>query len=179
MPARFRRSALATRNGEISLEAAADLGCRACATPGGGCQFLGTAATSQVIAEALGLTVPHAALAPSGQRIWKEMARQSARAMINMEQKSLRHEQIFDGCRDSQCDGRPCGFRRIDESASASAGHRASGGAQSAERCGLERGESASAASCQRAAERSDTTSDHPRISRRRRAGSDAAFAFA
>ncbi len=82
-------------NGEISLEAAADLGCRACATPGGGCQFLGTAATSQVIAEALGLTVPHAALAPSGQRIWKEMARQSARAMINMEQKSLRLEQIL------------------------------------------------------------------------------------
>ncbi|HMO66848.1 MAG TPA: dihydroxy-acid dehydratase, partial [Verrucomicrobiota bacterium] len=32
-------------HGLISLEAAADLGCRACATPGGGCQFLGTAAT--------------------------------------------------------------------------------------------------------------------------------------
>ena len=29
------------------------LGCRACASPGGGCQFLGTAATSQVVAEAL------------------------------------------------------------------------------------------------------------------------------
>ncbi|KAI7255398.1 hypothetical protein KC345_g11138, partial [Hortaea werneckii] len=34
-------------NGELSLEDAADLGCRACATPGGGCQFLGTAATAQ------------------------------------------------------------------------------------------------------------------------------------
>lgn len=55
-------------NGELSLEEAADLGCRACATPGGGCQFLGTAGTAQVIAEALGMTVPHAALAPSGQR---------------------------------------------------------------------------------------------------------------
>ena len=32
-------------NGELSLEEAADLGCRACATPGGGCQFLGTAGT--------------------------------------------------------------------------------------------------------------------------------------
>ncbi|MFM7519895.1 MAG: dihydroxy-acid dehydratase, partial [Planctomycetota bacterium] len=53
--------------GQISLEEAADLGCRACATPGGGCQFLGTAATAQVVAEALGLTLPHAALVPSGQ----------------------------------------------------------------------------------------------------------------
>ena len=61
-----------------------DLGCRACATPGGGCQFLGTAATSQVVAEALGLTVPHAALAPSGQRVWTKMARQSARAVLHM-----------------------------------------------------------------------------------------------
>src|SRR5262249_33242050 len=48
-------------HGELSLAEAADLGCRACASPGGGCQFLGTAATSQVIAEALGLTLPHAA----------------------------------------------------------------------------------------------------------------------
>jgi xylonate dehydratase len=41
-------------HGEITLEEAATLGCRACASPGGGCQFLGTAATSQVVAEALG-----------------------------------------------------------------------------------------------------------------------------
>src|SRR4051812_38641810 len=46
-------------HGLISLEEAADLGCRACATPGGGCQFLGTAATSQVVGEALGLSLPH------------------------------------------------------------------------------------------------------------------------
>src|SRR5436190_9259791 len=43
-------------HGEITLEEAADLGCRACASPGGGCQFLGTAATAQVVAEALGMT---------------------------------------------------------------------------------------------------------------------------
>ena len=43
-------------HGEITLEQAAELGCRACASPGGGCQFLGTAATSQVVGEALGLT---------------------------------------------------------------------------------------------------------------------------
>lgn len=69
-------------NGELSLEAAADLGCRACATPGGGCQFLGTAGTAQVVAEAMGMTVPHAALAPSGQPVWTAMARQSARAAM-------------------------------------------------------------------------------------------------
>ena len=54
--------------GQITLEYAAEMGCRACASPGGGCQFLGTAATSQVVAEALGLSLPHTALAPSGSR---------------------------------------------------------------------------------------------------------------
>lgn len=76
-------------NGELSLEDAADLGCRACATPGGGCQFLGTAGTSQVIAEALGLTVPHAALSPSGQPVWLEMAKQSARASTQLIKKGI------------------------------------------------------------------------------------------
>jgi dihydroxyacid dehydratase/phosphogluconate dehydratase len=65
----------------VTLEEAADLGCRACASPGGGCQFLGTAATSQVVAEALGLTVSHAALAPSGQPIWLDVARRTADAV--------------------------------------------------------------------------------------------------
>ncbi len=45
-------------HGEIDVRYAADMGCKACGSPGGGCQFLGTAATSQVIAEALGLAVP-------------------------------------------------------------------------------------------------------------------------
>lgn len=70
-------------HGEISLEDAAAAGCRACGSPGGGCQFLGTAATSQVVAEALGMTVPHAALAPSGQALWLEMARQSGLALCD------------------------------------------------------------------------------------------------
>ena len=68
-------------HGLMTLEEAAELGCRACASPGGGCQFLGTAATTQVVAEAMGLSVPHAALAPSGQPIWTDMARRSARAI--------------------------------------------------------------------------------------------------
>lgn len=76
-------------NGDLSLEEAADLGCRACATPGGGCQFLGTAATAQVIAEALGMSVPHSALAPSGQPVWKNMGRQSARALLHMDHSGM------------------------------------------------------------------------------------------
>jgi xylonate dehydratase len=69
--------------GEMTLEEASLEGCRACGTPGGGCQFLGTAATSQVVAEAMGLTVPHAALAPSGQPIWTALARDSAIAVAD------------------------------------------------------------------------------------------------
>jgi dihydroxyacid dehydratase/phosphogluconate dehydratase len=68
--------------GMISLEEAAEIGCKACASPGGGCQFLGTAATSQVVAEALGMTLVHAALAPSGQPIWLDLARRSAMALL-------------------------------------------------------------------------------------------------
>src|SRR5271170_2473367 len=74
---------------QITLEYAAEMGCRACATPGGGCQFMGTAATSQVIAEALGLALPHSALAPSGQPIWLDAARRSARAILRLHQLQL------------------------------------------------------------------------------------------
>jgi putative YjhG/YagF family dehydratase len=69
-------------HGQMTLEDAANGLCRACATPGGGCQFLGTAATSQVVGEALGMTLPHSALAPSGHPIWLDMARRSGRAAL-------------------------------------------------------------------------------------------------
>jgi len=82
-------------HGVLDLEAAAELGCRACASPGGGCQFLGTAATSQVVAEALGLTVPHAALAPSGQPIWLDMARRSGRCLAALHQAGSTSSQIL------------------------------------------------------------------------------------
>ena len=71
--------------GQMTLEAAAQNLCGACATPGGGCQFLGTAATSQVVGEALGMSLPHSALAPSGHPIWTDMARRSARAVMALE----------------------------------------------------------------------------------------------
>jgi len=80
----------------LSLEKAAELGCRACASPGGGCQFLGTAATSQVVVvEALGMTLPHAALVPSGQPIWRDMARRSARALVGLVARGITSRQIL------------------------------------------------------------------------------------
>ncbi|HUP41167.1 MAG TPA: YjhG/YagF family D-xylonate dehydratase [Vicinamibacterales bacterium] len=80
-------------HGTITLEEAADLGCRACGSPGGGCQFLGTAATSQVVGEALGMSIGHSALAPSGHPIWLDMARRSATALMGLEQNktTIRH----------------------------------------------------------------------------------------
>lgn len=82
-------------NQQITLEQAAEIGCRACGSPGGGCQFLGTAATSQVIAEALGLAVPHSALAPSGQAIWLEAARRSAKALLRQKKLGLTSRHIL------------------------------------------------------------------------------------
>jgi putative YjhG/YagF family dehydratase len=80
---------------QITLEEAAEMGCRACATPGGGCQFLGTAATSQVIAEALGMALPHSALAPSGQPIWLDMASRSARAVLRLREMRIGTQDIL------------------------------------------------------------------------------------
>ncbi len=71
-------------HGLLSLDDAAALGCRACGSPGGGCQFLGTAATAQVVAEALGLALPHTALAPSGEPVWLDGAHRSALALVRL-----------------------------------------------------------------------------------------------
>jgi putative YjhG/YagF family dehydratase len=82
-------------HGTLTLKEAAELGCRACASPGGGCQFLGTAATAQVVAEGLGLALPHSALAPSGQPIWLDMARASARALLRLRERGIRTRDIL------------------------------------------------------------------------------------
>ena len=82
-------------HGEISLEEAARLGCSACGSPGGGCQFLGTAASSQVIGEALGLSLPHTALIPSGEPVWFEMASASAKAIHHLMKQKINAEHIL------------------------------------------------------------------------------------
>src|SRR5690606_2487647 len=71
-------------HGEINVSEAAEMGCKACGAAGGGCQFLGTAATSQVVAEAMGLCLPHTALAPSGQPVWTDAASRSALSVVQM-----------------------------------------------------------------------------------------------
>src|SRR4051794_1872141 len=82
-------------DGQITLEEAGEAMCRACASPGGGCQFLGTAATAQVVGEALGMSLTHSALAPSGHPIWLDMAKRSGRAAIAMEARGLRTRDIL------------------------------------------------------------------------------------
>ncbi len=88
---------LATRfaRDEVTLDYALEMGCKACGSPGGGCQFMGTAATSQVVAEALGLTLPHGALSPSGAEIWRDLARRSARALLALEQGGVTTRDIL------------------------------------------------------------------------------------
>jgi xylonate dehydratase len=76
-------------NDLISLDYAATMGCRVCGSAGGGCQFLGTAATAQVVGEALGLSLPHSALAPSGEPVWLDLATRSALALLRMEAMKL------------------------------------------------------------------------------------------
>ena len=88
LSARFAR-------GEVSLDYAAEMACRACGTPGGGCQFLGTAATCQVVGEALGLALPHGALAPSGADIWRDLARRSALALLAAKARGLRLRDVL------------------------------------------------------------------------------------
>jgi putative YjhG/YagF family dehydratase len=82
-------------HGEMTMEEAQEAGCRACASPGGGCQFLGTAATSQVVAEALGMTLTHAALAPSGHPIWLDAATRSAKAVLHLIERGIRMNDIL------------------------------------------------------------------------------------
>jgi xylonate dehydratase len=81
--------------GEVTLEYAQDVGCRSCASPGGGCQFLGTAGTSQVVSEALGMAITHAALSPSGTPAWHDIARRSARALVMMERSGVTSQDIL------------------------------------------------------------------------------------
>jgi putative YjhG/YagF family dehydratase len=81
-------------HGELTLEQAAEAGCRACASPGGGCQFLGTAATAQVVGEAMGMSLGHSALSPSGHPIWIDMAHRSALALIALEARGVTMDRI-------------------------------------------------------------------------------------
>jgi len=79
----------------IDKDYAAEMGCRACGSSGGGCQFLGTAATSQVVAEAFGMALPHSALSPSGEEVWLDIAHRSALALLNLSTKNISLSKIL------------------------------------------------------------------------------------
>ena len=164
-------------HGSISLEEAAEMGCRACASPGGGCQFLGTAATSQVVAEALGLSVVHSALAPSGQPVWLDMARRSARGVLALRARKKTVRDVVTDAADPQRDGRARRLRRLDQPAAAHSRRRARRGPGPSDHRRVARREPPRAAPRRLAAER--PAPDGARVPRRRRAGSDAAPARA
>ena len=82
-------------HGELDLQTAAELGCKACGSPGGGCQFLGTAATSQVVGEALGLSLTHSALSPSGAEIWKDLGARSGAMALELARRGLTTSDIL------------------------------------------------------------------------------------
>jgi putative YjhG/YagF family dehydratase len=73
----------------IDMDYAAEMGCRSCGSAGGSCHFLGTAASSQVVAEALGMALPHSALCPSGEDVWLDMGCRSALALLNLSMKDI------------------------------------------------------------------------------------------
>ncbi len=102
-------------HGLVTLDEAAALACRACGSPGGGCQFLGTAATAQVVAEALGLSLPHSALAPSGEPVWLDMARRSALALLRLAALGLPTRARAHRRGRRERDAGPRGLRRLDE----------------------------------------------------------------
>ena len=159
---------------QITLEYAAEVGCRACASPGGGCQFLGTAATAQVVGEALGLSLPHTALAPSGQPVWLDAARRSARALLRLHQLRIGRARHCHARGRAQCHGAARRVWRIDESAHPSACHCLRGGIAAAHGGRLGRSQSPGAAPCGCAAQRPAQFCHGAGVSGRRRAGSDA-----
>ena len=62
--------------------------------PGGGCQFLGTAATSQVIGEALGYPSP-TRLFPQRVSVWMELAKRSAKALHQLHRNKICTSEIL------------------------------------------------------------------------------------
>lgn len=66
------------------------------ACPGcGACSFMGTAATMQVLSEALGLALPGAAILLGGSEVLKEYARKSARAVVDLAKKEIKASDIL------------------------------------------------------------------------------------
>lgn len=162
--------------GLVTLQEAADLGCRACASPGGGCQFLGTAATAQVVGEALGLSLPHSALAPSGQPVWLDMARRSARRVASDGGTIDHHWNCALQRKHHQCDHSARCFWRFYQPVTSYSGNRTCCRFAGAHGGRLDSSQSPCAEIGQCSSKRSGTSSDGASISGWRRSRSDAAF---
>ena len=117
-----------------------------------------------------GCRLPHTALAPSGQPIWLDAARRSARALLRLHQLGLGARDIADARGRAQRHGAARGLRRIDQSADASARHCLRGGIAAAHSRRLGRGQSPGAAPCGCAAQRPAQFCHGAGVSCRRRA---------
>ena len=61
----------------------------------GACQFMGTAATMQVLSEALGLALPHSALMPVGLKFIQNAAKAAGRACVRLVEQNIRARDIL------------------------------------------------------------------------------------
>ena len=66
-----------------------------CPGMGGACQFMGTASTMQCMAEALGMTLPGAALCPASLQDIRRLARQAGRQAMLLAEKGIRPADIM------------------------------------------------------------------------------------
>ncbi len=61
----------------------------------GACQFMGTAATMQVMSEAMGLALPHSALMPANMKYIDQMAKSAGKALVSLVRKNIRVRDIL------------------------------------------------------------------------------------
>ena len=82
------------QRGEITTEEFAQLKANACPSCGA-CQFMGTAGTMQVMAEALGLALPGSAVAPFSLKTIKNLARGAGKQIISLIEKGITSKEIL------------------------------------------------------------------------------------
>ncbi|MEB3287115.1 MAG: dihydroxy-acid dehydratase [Vampirovibrionales bacterium] len=82
------------RRGELDEESYAFLRNSAC-TGSGSCAFFGTAATMQLLCEAIGLALPATALIPAHLNALKDAARQAGKRVLELMEEDLRPSKIF------------------------------------------------------------------------------------
>ena len=82
------------KTGELTREQFTQYQKDAC-TSCGACQFMGTACTMQVMAEALGLALPHSALMPANMKYINNMAKAAGKTVVELVKKNLHARDIL------------------------------------------------------------------------------------